>query len=121
MKKVLIIVFASIMMLTFTQCGNNNKNSNNTQGETKGTKEYRDLCSGLSTCLNAIDKARNCIELKRAYKDYVDEIYNSDYEFDEMCTDKELEDWEGKVDELEKIYDAKADELGCERLLRYGR
>jgi thiamine biosynthesis lipoprotein ApbE len=118
MKKVIMIVFASMMMLAFTQCGNSN---NSNQSETKGSKEYRELCAGLSTCLKAIDKAQDCRELKQAYKDYVDEIYNSDYEFDDMCTDKELEDWEGRVDELERIYDEKADELGCERLLRYGR
>ena len=118
MKKVIMIVFASLIMLAFTRCGNSN---NSNQGETKGSKEYRELCAGLSTCLKAIDKAQDCRELKQAYKDYVDEIYNSDYEFDDMCTDKELKDWEGRVDELERIYDAKADELGCERLLRYGR
>lgn len=118
MKKVIMIVFASVMMLAFTQCGNSN---NSNQSETKGSKEYRELCAGLSTCLKAIDKAQDCSELKQAYKDYVDEIYNSDYEFDDMCTDKELEDWEDRVDELERIYDEKADEIGCERLLRYGR
>lgn len=118
MKKVIIIVFTSVMMLAFTRCGNSN---NSNQGETKGSKEYQELCAGLSTCLKAIDKAQDCRELKQAYKDYVDEIYNSDIEVDEMCTDEELRKWEADVDELEKIYDAKADELGCERLLRYGR
>ena len=116
MKKVIMIVFASMMMLAFTQCGNSN--NNNSQGEIKGSKEYRELCAGLSTCLKAIDKAQNCKELKQAYKDYVDEIYNSDYEFDDMCTDKELEDWESRVDELERIYDEKAELLGCEKLIR---
>ena len=42
MKKVITIVFVSMMMLAFTQCGNSNNNSN--QGEIKGTKEYRELC-----------------------------------------------------------------------------
>lgn len=119
MKKRLIIVFASMMMLTFTQCGNSNNNSG--QGEIKGSKEYRDLCLGLSKCLKAINKARDCKELKQAYKDYLDEITHSDYEFDEMCTDKELRDWEADVDELERIYDAKAEQLGCEKLIHYGR
>lgn len=119
MKKFLIIVFASIMMLAFTQCGNNNNNSN--QGETKGSKEYRELCAGLSTCLKAIDKAQDCSELKQAYKDYIDEIYDSDIEVDDMCTDEELRKWEADVDELERIYDEKAEQLGCEKLIHYGR
>lgn len=62
MEKVIMIVFASMMMFTFTQCGNSN---NNNQGEIKGSKEYRELCAGLSTCLKAIDKAQDCRELKQ--------------------------------------------------------
>lgn len=119
MKKVIMIVFASMMILAFTQCGNSNKNSN--QGETKGSKEYRELCAGLSTCLKAIDKAQNCKELKQAYKDYIDEIYNSNIEVDEMCTDEELRKWEADVDELERLYDAKAKQLSCEKLIHFGR
>ena len=119
MKKVILIVFASMMMFTFTQCGNSNNNNN--QGEINGSKEYRELCAGLSTCLKAIDKAQDCRELKQAYKDYIDEIYHSDIEVDEMCTDEELRKWEADVDELERIYDEKAEQLGCEKLIRYGR
>lgn len=119
MKKGLIIVFASIITLAFTQCGNSNNNSN--QEEIKGSKEYRELCAGLSTCLKAIDKAQDCKELKQAYKDYIDEIYHSDIEVDEMCTDEELRKWEADVDELERIYDSKAEQLGCEKLIHYGR
>lgn len=118
MKKVITIVFASMMMLAFTQCGNSNNNSN--QGETKGSKEYRELCAGLSKCLKAINKAQDCRELKQAYKDYIDEIYHSDIEVDEMCTDEELRKWEADVDELERIYDEKAEQLGCEKLIRKG-
>lgn len=116
MKKSLILVFASMMMLAFTQCGNSNNNNN--QGEIKGSKEYRELCAGLSRCLKAIDNAQDCKELKQAYKDYVDEIYNSDIEVDDMCTDEELRKWEADVDELERLYDVKAGQLGCEKLRR---
>lgn len=118
MKKVITIVFVSMMMFTFTQCGKSNNNSN--QGEIKETKEYRELCAGLSKCLKAIDKAQDCRELKQAYKDYIDEIYHSDIEVDEMCTDEELRKWEADVDELERIYDEKAEQLGCEKLIRKG-
>ena len=75
----------------------------------------------MSTCLKAIDKAQDCRELKQSYKDYIDEIYHSDIEVDEMCTDEELRKWEADVDELERIYDEKAEQLGCEKLIRYGR
>ena len=73
MKKIFILVFGSTM-IAFTQCGNSNNNNN--QVETKGSKEYQELCSVLSTCLNAIDKAQDCMELKKAAQDYIDEIYN---------------------------------------------
>ena len=119
MKKVIMIVFASMMILAFTQGGNSN--NSNKQGETKRSKEYRELCAGLSTCLKAIDKAQDCRELKQTYKDYIDEIYHSDFELDEICTDEELRKWEADVDELERIYDAKAELLGCEKLIHYGR
>lgn len=119
MKKIFILVFASTI-IAFTQCGNSN-NTNNNQVETKGSKEYQELCSGLSTCLNAIDKAQDCMELKKAAQDYIDEIYNSDIELDEMCTDEELEEWDGKLEELDKVYETKAEELGCDKYIKYGR
>ena len=119
MKKRLIIVFACMMMLAFTQCGNNN-NSNN-QEKVTGSKEYRELCSGWSKCMKDIDKAQDCKELKEAVGNYIDEIYSSDVEFDEMCTEEELEEWDVKLEELDKAYEAKAEELGCDKYIRYGR
>lgn len=120
MKKVLMIVFVGIMMLSLSRCSSNN-NSNNTQGETKGTKEYKDLCSGISTCLKAIDKAQDCNELKKAIKIYLDGIYNSDFDLDEMCTDEELKEWDVKLQELDEVYEAKAEELGCDKYIYYRR
>jgi hypothetical protein len=58
---------------------------------------------------------------EQAYKDYIDEIYHSDIEVDEMCTDEELRKWEADVDELERIYDEKAEQLGCEKLIHFGQ
>ena len=106
MKKTLLFALAGIMLLAFTQCGNNDK-------KTTGSKQYQDLKKGHEEIAKIIEDASDCDELQSALFGLL-ALYLQDQEYkeDEQMTADEESEIAKLSDEISKLYDEKAEEFG---------